>query len=47
MLNVTLYIQKSFSENARNAVLGPLGVEKYEHQTFCHQQPSVISPYSI
>jgi hypothetical protein len=53
----TLYIQKSVSENTRNAILG---VEKYKnfrgecpqtplllHTTFFHQQPSVISPYSV
>ena len=59
--NVTLYIQKSVSENAHISVLR---VEKYKHfsggeypqiplvhtiphQTFCHQQPSVISPHSV
>ena len=57
--NVTLYIQKSISENAPNVVLG---VEEYEHflgdnvaihitydphRTFCHRQLPVISPHSI
>ena len=50
----TLYIQKSVSENTRNAVLG---LEKYKrpllllhtkpHQTFCHQQPSHHTQYKV
>jgi hypothetical protein len=54
-----LYIQKSVSENAGIAVIGveknknflgekiPLLLNAIPHQTFCYQQPSIISPHLV
>jgi hypothetical protein len=57
--NVMLYIQKSVSENAGIAVIGVekyknflgekirLLLNAIPHQTFCYQQPSIISPHLV